>query len=189
MWFLLVCNGLSNSVDGSLQKNEYWFRVVSVPDMHKTSGFRHRSHYQDPNLMPTVVKWRHTAPTASEDDENSDTTEDEKTSVVLTTTTYFRRTWQRNMWFNGKIVACRAFEQDLSTTSNNDHYVRNASTGAIGISSPNYNTYVPEHIYWRDSAVSCKVSIDFFVTSPMCGIYINKTTSSSEMCIHYSSNG
>jgi hypothetical protein len=57
------------------------------------------------------------------------------------------------------------------------------------MSSPNYSACVEEHIYCRDSAVSCKVSIDFFVTSPMRGIYINKTTSSSEMCIHYSSNG
>ncbi len=100
--------------------------------------------------------------TASEDDEKTDTTEDEKTSTGLTTTVYFRRTWQRSMWFNGKIVSCRAFEQDLSPTSNNGHYVRSASTGAIGISSPNYNTYVQEHIYWRDSAVSCKGEYRFF---------------------------
>jgi hypothetical protein len=167
MWFLQAPNGLASSVDGRLQsavmfKNEYWFRVVSVPDMHETSGFRHRSRCQNPNRMATAVKWRHTSPTASEDDEKTDTTEDEKTSTGLTTTVYFRRTWQRSMWFNGKIVSCRAFEQDLSPTSNNGHYVRSASTGAIGISSPNYNTYVQEHIYWRDSAVSCKGEYRFF---------------------------
>jgi len=173
MWLLLVWNVLASSVDSrfwitGMFKNEYWFRVVSVPGMHETSGFRHRSRCQNPNHMATAVKWRHTAPTSSENDEKTNTTEDEKTSAGLTR---------------------RAFEQDLSPTSNNDHYVRNASTGEIGISSPNYNAYVQEHIYWCDSAVSCKVSIDFFVTSPMRGTYINKTTSSSEMCIHYSSNG
>ena len=26
------------------------------------------------------------------------------------------------MWFNGKIVACRVFEQDLSQTSHNNHF-------------------------------------------------------------------
>jgi hypothetical protein len=63
---------------------------------------------------------------------------------------------------------------------------------SIGMSSPNYSSCVEEYIYPRDSAVLCKVSIDFyiesidcFVTSPMCGIYIHKTTSSSEMYIHY----
>ena len=70
--------------------------------MHETSGFRHRSHYQDPNRMATAVKWRHSAPTASEDDEKANTAGDERTSAGLTT--YFRRTWQRSMWFNGKIV-------------------------------------------------------------------------------------
>ncbi len=71
--------------------------------MYKTSGFRHRSHYQDPNHMATAVKWRHSAPTASEDDEKTNTTGDEKTNASLTTT-YFRRTWQCSMWFNGEIV-------------------------------------------------------------------------------------
>ncbi len=33
----------------------------------------------------------------------TNTTEDEKISVGLTTS-YFRRTWQRSMWFHGKIV-------------------------------------------------------------------------------------
>ena len=61
MWFLLVCNGLASSVDGRLQsagmfKNEYWFRVVSVPGMHETSGFRHRSRCQDPNPMAAAVR-------------------------------------------------------------------------------------------------------------------------------------
>jgi hypothetical protein len=194
MWLLLVCNGLASSVDSRLQsagmfKNEYRFRVVSVPGIHKTSGFRHRSHYQDLNRMATAVKWRHTAPTASEDDEKTDTTEDEKTSAVLTTTAYFRRTRQRRMWFNGKIVG------GLTVWSLHAVYragfIANIAQQSfpIGISSPNYNDYVQEHIYCRDSAVSCRVSIDFFVTSPMRGIYINKTTSSSEMCIHYSSTG
>jgi hypothetical protein len=118
--------------------------------------------------MAAAVKRRHTAPTVSENDEKTNTTEDEKTSAGLTRS---------------------AFEQDLSPTSNNNHYVRSASTGVIVISSSNYNAYVQEHIYWRDFAVSCIVSIDFFVTPPMREIYINKTTSSSEMCIHYSSNG
>jgi hypothetical protein len=52
-----------------------------------------------------------------------------------------------------KTSACligRVFEQDLSTTSNNDHFVRSASTGVIGISSPNYNTYVRERVYCHD---------------------------------------
>jgi len=44
-----------------------------------------------------------------------------KTSAGITSTACFRRTCQRSMWFNGKIVECRAFEQDLSPTSNNDH--------------------------------------------------------------------
>jgi hypothetical protein len=154
MWLLLVCNGLENSVDSRLRsadmfKKEYWFRVVSVRGMHKTSGFRHRSHYQDPNCMATAVKWRHTAPTVSEDDEKADTTEDEKTSAGLTTTAYFRRTWQHSMWFNGKIVACRVFEQDLSQTSHNyfrleRHYrvtapvLKSISTGAIPPSRGNW---------------------------------------------------
>ena len=124
-------------------KNEYCFRVVSGPDMHETSRFRHRSHYQDPNRMATAVKCRHTAPTVSEDDEKTDTTKDEKTSAGLTTTAYFRRTWQRSMWFNGKIVACRVFEQDLSQTSHNKYFrlarhrritapvLKSTSTGAI----------------------------------------------------------
>jgi hypothetical protein len=51
-----------------------------------------QTHYQDPNRMATTVKWRHSAPTASEDDEKANTTGDEKTSADLTTT-YFRRTW------------------------------------------------------------------------------------------------
>ncbi len=144
MWFLLVCNGLANSVDGRFRsagmfKNEYWFRVVSVPVMHETSRFRHRSHYHDPNHMETTVKWRHNTPTSSEDDEKADIVEDEKTSAGLTTTAYFRRTWQHSMWFND-------------------------------MSSPNYNSCVQEHIYWCDSTVSYKLSFDFFVTSPMRGI-------------------
>ncbi len=126
-------NGLASSVDDRLWsagmfKNKYWFRVVSVPGMHETSGIWHRSR-QDPNRMATAVKWRHTAPTASEDDQKANTTEYEKTSPGLTTTEYSRRTWQRSIWLNGKIVACRAFEQDLSPTSNNDDFVRSASTG------------------------------------------------------------
>jgi hypothetical protein len=45
------------------------------------------------------------------------------------------------MWFNGKIVACRVFEQDL---------IANITQALlIGTSSPNYSSYVPEHIYWR----------------------------------------
>jgi len=153
MWLLVVCNGLASSVDSRLWsagmfKNEYWFRVVSVPGMHETSGFRYRSRCQDLNCMTTAVKWRHSAPTASEDDEKANTIEDEKTSAGLTR---------------------RAFEQDLSPTSNNDHYVRSASTGAIGISSPNYNAYVRERVYRRDLSVSCRASFDFFVTSPMRG--------------------
>ncbi len=71
--------------------------------MHETSGFRHRSHYQDPNRMATAVKWRHSAPTASEVDEKVNTAGDEKTTAAVTTA-YFRRTCQRSMWFNGKIV-------------------------------------------------------------------------------------
>jgi hypothetical protein len=39
----------------------------------------------------------------------------------------------------------------------------------IGMSSPNYNSRVQEHIYWHDSVVSCKLSFDFSVTSPMSG--------------------
>ncbi len=45
------------------------------------------------------------------------------------------------MWFNGKIVACRVFEQDL--------IVNITQSFPIGISSPNYSSYVHEHIYWR----------------------------------------
>ncbi len=86
--------------------------------MHETTGCRHRSHYQDPNHMATAVKWRHTTPTAS-DDEKVNTVSDEKTSTDLTTTAYFRRTCQCSMWFNGKIVVCRVFEKDLSSTSHN----------------------------------------------------------------------
>ncbi len=41
--------------------------VVSVPDLYETSGFRHRSHYQDPNHLTTSVKWRYTVLTASEE--------------------------------------------------------------------------------------------------------------------------
>ncbi len=78
------------------------FRVVSVPDIHETSRFRHRSFYQDPNHMTVSVKSRNTTPTASEDDEESKTTEDEKTSAVITTTEYSRRTWQWSMLVNGK---------------------------------------------------------------------------------------
>jgi len=70
--------------------------------MHETSGFRHRSHYLDPNRMATAVKWRHSAPTESEDDEKANQCW-QKISAGLTTA-YFRRTWQRSMWFNGKIV-------------------------------------------------------------------------------------
>jgi hypothetical protein len=54
----------------------------------------------------------------------------------------------------------------LSSTLN--HFVRNAPTGTIGISSsPNYSDYVRERIYCRDLSVSCRVSFDFLVTSPM----------------------
>jgi hypothetical protein len=127
--------------------------------MHETSGFRHRSCYQDPNHMVTTVKRRDTVPTTSED-EKTNTTEDEKTSAVLTTTQYSRRTWQRSMCLNGKIVAFRAFEQDLSRTSNNNYFVRNVSTGVIDISSPNYNSYVRECVYCRDLSVSCRAKID-----------------------------
>jgi hypothetical protein len=131
-------------------KNEYWFRVVSVPGMHETSGFRHRSRCQNPNRMATAVKWRHTAPTASEDDEKANTAEDEKTSAGLTTTAYFRRTWQRSMWFNGKIVACRVYKQDLSWTSYNKYFrlarhrritapvLKSTSTGALPPSRGNW---------------------------------------------------
>ncbi len=42
------------------------------------------------------------------------------------------------MWFNGKIVACRVFEQDLIANI--------TQSFPIGISSPNYNSYVPEHL-------------------------------------------
>ncbi len=157
MWLLLVCNGLASSVDSSLWsagmfKNEYWFRTVSVPGMHETSRFRRRPWQPDPNRMYSAgtSKWRHTAPTASEDDEKADTAEDGKTSAGLTTTAYFRRTWQRSMWFNGKIVACRVFEQDLSQTSHNNHFrltrhrritspvLKSTSTGAIPPSRGNW---------------------------------------------------
>jgi hypothetical protein len=60
----------------------------------------------------------------------------------------------------------------LSPTSNNNHFVRVASqaTSAIGLlSSPNCSDYVGERIYWRNLSVSCRVSFDAFVTSPMCG--------------------
>jgi hypothetical protein len=45
------------------------------------------------------------------------------------------------MWFNGKIVACRVFEQNLIANI--------TQSFPIGISSPNYISYVQEHIYWR----------------------------------------
>ena len=187
MWTLLVCSGVASSADRRLQsvgmfKNEYWFRVVSVPVMHKISGFRHRSHYQDPNRMAAAVKWRHTVPTASEDDEKADTAEDEKTSAGLTTTAYFRRIWQRSMWFNGKIVACRVFEQDLSQTSQT-------------IISDCHVIAELQLLCWRSHLLArfrCLVQSEFrflrYFTDAW-SIYINKTTSSSEMCIHYSSNG
>ena len=101
--------------------------------------------------MVAVAKSRHTTSTLSEDDEKANTAddekantaEDEKTSAGLTTTAYFRRTWQRSMWFNGKIVACRVFEQDLSQISHNKYFrlarhrritapvLKSTSTGAI----------------------------------------------------------
>jgi hypothetical protein len=82
--------------------------------------------------------------------------------------------------------------EDIILSSTLSHFVRststdaispNSSTGAMGLSwTPNFSDYVQEHIYWCDSAVSCKTSFDFLVTWPMC-------TGSVEMCIHYSSNG
>ena len=118
--------------------------------MHETSGFRHTSHYQDPNRMVTAVKWRHSSPTASEDDEKTDTAEDEKTSAGLTTTAYFRRTWQRSMWFNGKIVACRIFEQDLSQTSHNNHFrlARHRRITAPALKSTSTGTIPPSRGNW-----------------------------------------
>ena len=76
MWFPLVYNGLASSVDNrfwsvDMLKNEYWFRVVSVPDMYETTRFRRRSHKEDPNRVA----------------------EDEKTSDGVTTTEHPRRMW------------------------------------------------------------------------------------------------
>ncbi len=62
---LVVCDSswYPNSVDDKIWstdmfKNEYWFRVASVHDIHESSGFRNRSRYQDPNHMTSVVKSR-----------------------------------------------------------------------------------------------------------------------------------
>jgi hypothetical protein len=93
---------------------------------HETSGFRHRSHHQDPNRMATEVKWRHSAPTASEDDEKANTAGDEKTSAGLTTA-YFRRTWQHNMWFNGKIV-CGLMVKSLHAVHSSKIYRQHRTT-------------------------------------------------------------
>jgi hypothetical protein len=35
--------------------------------------------------------------------------------------------------------------------------------------TPNFSAYVQEHIYWRESSISCKASFDFFVDLPMRG--------------------
>jgi hypothetical protein len=58
-----------------------------------------------------------------------------------------------------RIVSFRAFEQDLSRTSNNNYFVRRVSTGVIDISPPNYNSYVRECVC-RDLSVSCRASFD-----------------------------
>jgi hypothetical protein len=183
---LVVCehswkSGVASSADSRFQsagmfKNEYWFRVVSDPGMHETSGFRHRSRCQNPNRMTTAVNWRHTPPTASQNDEKDNTTEDEKTSAGLTTTAYFRRTWQHSMWFNGKIVACRAFEQDLSQTSHNNHFrlVCHRRITAPVFKTTSTDAIPPSRANW--------VSISSLLHRCV-EIYINKTTSSSEMCI------
>jgi hypothetical protein len=74
-------------------KNEYWFRVVSVPDMHETSRFWRRPKPPDPNPMSgaAAAKSRRTTPTVSEDDEKVSTSEDEKTSATVTTLFFWRK--------------------------------------------------------------------------------------------------
>ncbi len=108
-----VLNGTEATLDGSpcldlmYDQTLGWsyVRVVSVPDMHETSRFRHRSHYQDPNRKSATDKSRHTTPTTSEDDEKTNTTEDENISAGVTTTEYSHRTCQCNMLFNGKSLS------------------------------------------------------------------------------------
>jgi hypothetical protein len=38
-------------------KNEYWFRFVSVHDMHETSGFRHRSDRTNKTRITWQLQW------------------------------------------------------------------------------------------------------------------------------------
>jgi hypothetical protein len=57
---------------------------------------------QRTNTNLSALYWRLSAPTESEDDEKANQCW-QKISAGLTTA-YFRRTWQRSMWFNGKIV-------------------------------------------------------------------------------------
>ncbi len=52
--------------------------------------------------MSVSAKSRHNTPTVSEDDEKANTSEDEKTNADVTTTEYSRRTWKRNLLFDGK---------------------------------------------------------------------------------------
>jgi hypothetical protein len=106
MWTLLVCIDVANSDDNrpqsvSMFQIEYWFHFVSVPGMHETSGFRHRSLYQDPNRM---IKSTHTTQTESEDDEKTPTEEDVKTNTHVITE-YSRHTWQCSMLLKGKSLS------------------------------------------------------------------------------------
>jgi hypothetical protein len=60
----------------------------------------------------------------------------------------------------------------------------------IGMSSSNHNSCVEERMYWCDSTVSCKVSRSLRYFTDTWNIHQqDKMTSSSETCIHYSSNG
>ncbi len=140
--------------------------------MHETSGFRQRSWYQDPNHMTTTVKMKAHYCDRIWGRRKGQHHRRWENQAGLTTTEYSRRTWQYSMWLNGKIVVWRVFEEDLSSTSNKNHFrlvcrrritttmFKNTSTVAIP----------PSRVKWVSISSS-----------------LHRCTGSVEMCIHYSS--
>jgi hypothetical protein len=169
MWTFLVFGGVTNT-DIRLQsagmfKNEYWFRVASVPDMHETSWLDQKQIHGGYCICTRTLEVK-------------------VTEYVQPTGYCFINVSS----FTTQILAeCNIENVALSSTFN--HFARSTSTGAI---SPNSSTgtmvlsWTPiTTIMFNDTSTvaippsrASQVSISSLL-HPCVEIYINKTTSFS----------
>ncbi len=159
MWTLLVFSGVeitdNRFQSAGIFKNEYWFRVVSVPDIHKTSWLDQKQTHGGYCMCTRTLEIKVTECVQPTGD-----------YFIIVSYFYCTALSRVQHWECCTIVDIQSFRSEHIYWCDFAEliYWRNGS-----IMNTNCSAYVQEHIYWSNSTVSCKTSFDFFVTSPTRG--------------------